>query len=92
MVILESIACGTPVVATGVGGIPNIIKKNSNGLLLDDLDAKNIATTLELIHFHDYNRFEVAKTIEKFTSKHFISSFDKIIKKILTDRSCKIGC
>jgi glycosyltransferase involved in cell wall biosynthesis len=32
-VILESLACGTPVVATAVGGIPEIISSNNMGVL-----------------------------------------------------------
>jgi glycosyltransferase involved in cell wall biosynthesis len=34
-VLLESLACGTPVVATAVGGIPEIIRSNNIGLLVD---------------------------------------------------------
>jgi glycosyltransferase involved in cell wall biosynthesis len=34
-VILESLACGTPVVATSAGGIPEIIRSENVGLLVD---------------------------------------------------------
>jgi glycosyltransferase involved in cell wall biosynthesis len=34
-VILESLACGTPVVATSVGGIPEIIRSATVGVLVD---------------------------------------------------------
>jgi glycosyltransferase involved in cell wall biosynthesis len=44
-VILESLACGTPVVATGIWGVPEIIESDSFGLLTKR-DDQEIATTL----------------------------------------------
>jgi glycosyltransferase involved in cell wall biosynthesis len=34
IVILEAMACGTPVVATSVGGVPEIVNTDENGLLV----------------------------------------------------------
>lgn len=45
-VVLESLACGTPVVATSVGGIPEIIKSQTVGLLVD----RNERRVAETIH------------------------------------------
>jgi glycosyltransferase involved in cell wall biosynthesis len=48
--ILESMACATPVVASRVGGIPEIIRHGSNGLLFDTERADLLASALrELI-------------------------------------------
>ena len=48
--ILESMACGTPVVASNVGGIPEIITNEVDGLLVEpgrpDILAKTIAMLL----------------------------------------------
>ena len=44
-VVLESLACGTPVVATDVWGIPEIIRSDTTGLLTKQ-DDREIAATL----------------------------------------------
>jgi teichuronic acid biosynthesis glycosyltransferase TuaC len=45
-VILESMACGTPVLATGVGGVPEVIASPDVGLIVDQ-SVHSIASGLE---------------------------------------------
>jgi teichuronic acid biosynthesis glycosyltransferase TuaC len=44
-VVMESMACGTPVVATRVGGIPEIVTSPELGILVDE-DAQSVADGL----------------------------------------------
>lgn len=41
-VLVEAMACGLPIVATKVGGIPEIIKDNERGILIEPNDATAI--------------------------------------------------
>ena len=41
--VIEAMACGTPVVATAIGGIPELIENGITGFLTDDHDSSHIA-------------------------------------------------
>lgn len=43
---VEALACGTPVVATAVGGVPEIVRDGENGLLVPRRDAEALASAL----------------------------------------------
>lgn len=45
--IMESLACGTPVVAFDVGGIPDMVEHRKNGYLARPFDTKDLARGIE---------------------------------------------
>jgi len=48
LAILESLACGTPVLCTPVGGMPEIMQKFAPDLITDSISAESIAEKIEL--------------------------------------------
>ncbi|MFX0088275.1 MAG: glycosyltransferase family 4 protein [Candidatus Hodarchaeota archaeon] len=49
LVLLEANAAGLPVIATSIGGVPEIIKHNSNGLLVDYGNVEQLADSILLL-------------------------------------------
>jgi glycosyltransferase-like protein len=51
LALMEAMACGKPVVATRVGGIPELIENGTEGLLVEAGDVKGIADSItRLLH------------------------------------------
>jgi D-inositol-3-phosphate glycosyltransferase len=62
LVVLESLACGTPVVSTQVGIAPAVIS-NENGCLLQDNNPENLADGLAaILRKGDMNKYCIRQT------------------------------
>lgn len=55
-VVLESLCCGTPVVGTPVGGIPEMIRPGINGMLAEELSEQSVADALGQLDRIDFDR------------------------------------
>jgi glycosyltransferase involved in cell wall biosynthesis len=84
MVILESLACGTPVVASRVGGIPDIIINGKNGFLVDDLSQEYLAKNIIKALNNNINRETIASTVNQYSNNEFMRHFDEITKKLIS--------
>ncbi len=62
LVVVEAMACGTPVLATRVGGIPEIIEDTSNGWLVEPGDSSELAARLVEL---SQNRSELRRAAER---------------------------
>jgi len=66
-VLLESMACGTPVVATDVGGTAEVIGAGTAGLLLPRRDVASMAAAIERAWQHPFDRDVVRQHAEQFS-------------------------
>ncbi|WP_175530290.1 glycosyltransferase family 4 protein [Desulfobacula phenolica] len=77
--ILESFACGLPVVTTSPGGIPYMVKDGKTGILVKDDDCQALADkTIELLQFP-----EKANALAKNARKEIYSYSWEKIKPVL---------
>lgn len=65
-VLLESLACGTPVVATRVGGTPEIVRDGQDGFLVPYGDGPALAQALRAALGADWNRSALAQRARTF--------------------------
>jgi len=49
MAVMEAMAAGVPVVAAGVGGVPDLIEEGKTGFLCDPLDAASMRRAIEKV-------------------------------------------
>lgn len=61
MVLLEAMSMEVPIIATRVGGVPDIIIHNDNGLLVDSMDSDAIAAAIEKLYSDKELRKKLAK-------------------------------
>ena len=63
LVALESLACGTPVVTTRVGGVENIIRHGENGYLVADNTPRSLADKIMLALSRSNNNGHLASVM-----------------------------
>jgi len=85
--ILEAMACGTPVLATPVGGIPDIIKDGETGFIMEDNSPECIAENIiEILEYPELERIvkNARELIEKeYTYKAKIAGYRYLLDKVI---------
>ncbi len=70
-VLVEAMACGVPVVATAVSGIPELVAHERNGLLVSPHDPAAIAEALAALLDDDARREEMGSAARQTVVEHF---------------------
>jgi teichuronic acid biosynthesis glycosyltransferase TuaC len=65
-VLLESIACGTPVIATATGGAPEVILNSAAGILMQERTPQAVVKAFRTLMKHYPNREYVRAHAEEF--------------------------
>lgn len=80
-VVLESMACGTPVVATAVHGVPEILRDPGVGRLVDPRDAATLARVLREALVVQFDR----AAVRRFAEAHDWSATSEGLHRVFTE-------
>lgn len=86
-VIMESLSCGTPVVAFDVGGNNDLIEHQVNGYLARPLDSVDLAKGIDwILNSADYLKLRLNardKVVRDFDSEHIVNRYIALYQSIL---------
>jgi L-malate glycosyltransferase len=69
--LMEAMACGCPVVASNVGGNPELVRNGETGLLFEPGDAAGLAATLQVLIEDESLRWRLVEAGASFVRSRF---------------------
>jgi len=87
--VMESLACGTPVAAFDIGGMPDMIDHKGNGFLIKGINANELKTAIKWFIDIDESLKKVLsdnarkKVIDNFNPTKIANSYLKLYQEIL---------
>jgi glycosyltransferase involved in cell wall biosynthesis len=81
--IQEAFACGTPVYATPVSGVPSVVTEGETGFLMEDRSPERIAERIETILGRE-DLPEISETCRAFAVDNYsfeasVENFDRLL-------------
>lgn len=86
LVMIEALACGTPVIAFRCGSVPEIIAQGETGFIVDDIDGATAA--VERIATIDRARCR-REFEDRFTDRHMAQDYIRIYEQLLARPKAK---
>ena len=88
LVLPEYMACGVPIIATNVDGIPNIVKNGVNGMLVDKNDYHEAADAVDGLFEQPDLTSSLVKTADnivktKFDGKRVAQNSEQLYKELI---------
>jgi D-inositol-3-phosphate glycosyltransferase len=83
LVALESLACGTPVVATDVGDLKNIIRQGETGYVVDENTPQKLANSINSVLVRQRRDIDTAFSVRaSINGYNWANIADRVIKEL----------
>jgi len=87
VIILEAMALGKPVIATAVGGVPELIKNGENGILVPSDDVRSLSVSIIDLLQNEHKRKKIAlagrKMVEdNYNIKQMVNQLERLYLKV----------
>jgi len=95
-VIIEAMACHTCVIASDVGGIPEIIQNGKNGLLVPPKNVNALKSAILMLMENEKMRIQLAETgyktaVEEFSMDQHVEKVQGLYTQLLTQKRERTG-
>jgi glycosyltransferase involved in cell wall biosynthesis len=87
LVALESLACGTPVIAYKKGGATETVTEGKTGTFFAEPSAKSLRDTLVSFDRRQFQESALQRSAAAFAKKHFIAEMHKHVAVLLASRT-----
>jgi glycosyltransferase involved in cell wall biosynthesis len=84
--IMESLACGCPVVATNVGGVPDMLALANGGSLVPPASPGELALALKQALQRPWKREEIARAMSSFTIEDTARQYLQVCERAVEQR------
>ncbi len=85
-VLLESMACGTPVVATSIWGTPEVVSEPCAGVLVERRDGESIAAGVRRLLAHYPDRDATRAYAERFSWDATVAGLRRVLQEACAGR------
>ncbi|KAF5423723.1 MAG: glycosyltransferase family 1 protein [Candidatus Methanomarinus sp.] len=92
IVNLEAMACSIPIVASNIGGIPDVVKEGENGLLVPPRDSDALANAIIYLLENEGAREKMGKNgrkkVKDYSWEQVAEMTEKVYKGVMDENGC----